>query len=183
MRLCRHSSALARGTYCNVPCVPGVLWLQVAAFDMAAPGTLPSINAFIVQQAVRAGVALGGDIQPVSAFERKHYMYADLPHGYQITQNHVRAVVVYICLLACAAIASRRVTMALALVLVSAPLCAAGDLLWMFLCETTRGASCERRSARGWTSIAFSWRSTQERATTRCIETTHWLTSIGALSR
>ena len=64
--------------------------LQVAPFDAALPGTLPCINRGVVRQAVRAGLALGGDVQRVSAFERKHYMYADLPHGYQITQNQVR---------------------------------------------------------------------------------------------
>lgn len=58
----------------------------VALFDAALPGTLPRTNAFAVEQAVATGLALGGEVRPRSVFERKHYYYADLPHGYQITQ-------------------------------------------------------------------------------------------------
>lgn len=58
----------------------------VALFDAALPGTLPSLNAAAVDQAIASGLALKGAVQPVSVFERKHYFYCDLPHGYQITQ-------------------------------------------------------------------------------------------------
>ncbi len=51
------------------------------------PGTLPVINEGAVRLAVRAGLALGCQINEVSSFERKHYFYPDLPKGYQITQN------------------------------------------------------------------------------------------------
>lgn len=51
------------------------------------PGTLPVINLGAVRLGVRAGLALGCQINEVSSFERKHYFYPDLPKGYQITQN------------------------------------------------------------------------------------------------
>lgn len=55
--------------------------------DAAMPGTLPTINAFSVAQAVRTGLGIGGEVQKVSKFERKHYFYCDMPQGYQITQQ------------------------------------------------------------------------------------------------
>ncbi|KAA0157018.1 hypothetical protein FNF29_00370 [Cafeteria roenbergensis] len=64
----------------------------VALFDAALPGALPVVNRHCVLQAVRAGLMLGGEVQPVSVFERKHYFYADLPSGYQITQNRMPIV-------------------------------------------------------------------------------------------
>ena len=57
-----------------------------ALFDVAHPGTLPSINRNCVAQAVRAAAALQCRIHAYSCFERKHYLYPDLPHGFQITQ-------------------------------------------------------------------------------------------------
>ena len=60
---------------------------RVAAFDAALPGALPTLDLGCVAHAVRTGAALGGDVQRTSRFERKHYAYADLPWGYQITQK------------------------------------------------------------------------------------------------
>ena len=61
---------------------------QIHPFDVAVPGLLPVVNAAAVQRAVVAAAALQcTTIAPVSRFERKHYVYADLPHGYQITQQ------------------------------------------------------------------------------------------------
>lgn len=51
------------------------------------PGTLPVMNQGAVRLGVRAGLALGCQINEISSFERKHYFYPDLPKGYQITQN------------------------------------------------------------------------------------------------
>jgi len=64
----------------------------VALFDAALPGALPVLNRHCVLQAVRAGLMLGGEVQETSVFERKHYFYADLPSGYQITQNRLPIV-------------------------------------------------------------------------------------------
>lgn len=53
---------------------------------LGLPGALPVLNQKAVQLAVRAGLALGCQLQPVSIFSRKNYFYPDLPKGYQITQ-------------------------------------------------------------------------------------------------
>ncbi|XP_060080884.1 glutamyl-tRNA(Gln) amidotransferase subunit B, mitochondrial-like [Ylistrum balloti] len=59
---------------------------QVALFDAAFPGTLPAINKRCVVAGVQTALALNCHINKVSKFDRKHYFYADLPAGYQITQ-------------------------------------------------------------------------------------------------
>ncbi|CAM9731075.1 unnamed protein product [Ectocarpus fasciculatus] len=60
---------------------------RVSLFDASFPGTLPVLNASAVDQAVKAALALGSTVHRRSVFERKHYFYSDLPHGYQITQQ------------------------------------------------------------------------------------------------
>lgn len=59
---------------------------QVSLVDAAMPGMLPTINEECIHQAVRAGLALGAQINKFSKFDRKNYFYADLPQGYQISQ-------------------------------------------------------------------------------------------------
>ncbi len=54
--------------------------------DYGLPGMLPVLNRHAVTLAVKAGVALGSTIAPISRFDRKHYFYPDLPKGYQISQ-------------------------------------------------------------------------------------------------
>ncbi|KAJ1457669.1 Aspartyl/glutamyl-tRNA amidotransferase subunit B, partial [Pelagophyceae sp. CCMP2097] len=55
---------------------------------LGAPGTLPVVNRDAVQLAVRAAVGLGClRITPQLEFDRKSYVYADMPKGYQITQK------------------------------------------------------------------------------------------------
>jgi len=66
---------------------------QVALFDASIPGQLPRINQACVEQAIRTGIALNGDIQRTSVFERKHYFYGDSPFGFQVTQQR-RPIVV-----------------------------------------------------------------------------------------
>ena len=61
--------------------------VAVAAFDAAWPGALPSLNRRALELAARLGVALGGVVARRTSFDRKHYHYADQPHGYQITQR------------------------------------------------------------------------------------------------
>ncbi|HEY7990931.1 MAG TPA: Asp-tRNA(Asn)/Glu-tRNA(Gln) amidotransferase subunit GatB [Stellaceae bacterium] len=59
---------------------------QVSTVDAAFPGMLPVINRHCVEQAVKTGLGLNAQINPVSIFDRKNYFYADLPAGYQISQ-------------------------------------------------------------------------------------------------
>ncbi|ESO90680.1 hypothetical protein LOTGIDRAFT_233688 [Lottia gigantea] len=60
---------------------------QVSLFDCAIPGTLPVLNRRCVEAGVLTALALKCKINNVSKFDRKHYFYADLPTGYQITQQ------------------------------------------------------------------------------------------------
>jgi aspartyl-tRNA(Asn)/glutamyl-tRNA(Gln) amidotransferase subunit B len=59
---------------------------QINFFDIGFPGTMPQLNLFCVQQAIKTGIALNGVIQRKNEFDRKHYFYPDLPSGFQITQ-------------------------------------------------------------------------------------------------
>ena len=59
---------------------------QTTEIDLGMPGVLPVINRQAVELALRAALALGCKIQPLSTFARKHYFYPDLPKGYQISQ-------------------------------------------------------------------------------------------------
>ena len=49
---------------------------------------LPVLNEECLDLAIKASLALGGRILPQIKFDRKHYVYADLPQAYQITQKH-----------------------------------------------------------------------------------------------
>ena len=60
----------------------------IHAFDRAEPGTLPSpVNDAAIKCALKLAMALKAKCEPKSEFDRKHYFYGDLPHGYQITQH------------------------------------------------------------------------------------------------
>ena len=50
------------------------------------PALAPAFNRRAVELAIKAALALGCDVQPVSIFARKNYFYPDLPKGYQISQ-------------------------------------------------------------------------------------------------
>ncbi|CAH0547644.1 unnamed protein product [Brassicogethes aeneus] len=60
---------------------------NVSLFDCSTPGTLPVLNKSCVEAGVLTALALNCNINPVSTFDRKHYFYADMPSGYQITQQ------------------------------------------------------------------------------------------------
>lgn len=65
----------------------GVVNNCVSLFDAAIPGTLPVLNRKCVELAVKTALSLSCKVNEVSTFDRKHYFYADLPAGYQITQQ------------------------------------------------------------------------------------------------
>ena len=54
--------------------------------DIGLPGTLPTINSFVIDQAIKSGLALNAKVNNFSIFDRKNYFYPDLPLGYQISQ-------------------------------------------------------------------------------------------------
>lgn len=60
---------------------------MLSILDVGYPGALPRLNWNCVAIAVKTGLALGCRIHEKSKFDRKHYFYADLPLGYQITQQ------------------------------------------------------------------------------------------------
>ena len=53
---------------------------------LALPGVLPVLNRRAVELAIRAGLAVHGEVRQHSIFARKNYFYPDLPKGYQISQ-------------------------------------------------------------------------------------------------
>ena len=53
------------------------------------PGALPVLNREAVRYAVMAGIATHCTVTPLSRMARKHYVYPDLPKGYQISQGEV----------------------------------------------------------------------------------------------
>ena len=60
---------------------------SVALLDASIPGSLPVLNRKCVEMGVKTALALSCKINEISMFDRKHYFYADLPAGYQITQQ------------------------------------------------------------------------------------------------
>ena len=54
---------------------------------LGLPGALPVLSRAALELAVRTAVALDCTIAEATWWERKHYGYADLPKGYQITQQ------------------------------------------------------------------------------------------------
>lgn len=84
------SSKLFSGSQVHFAAPPNSL---VSFFDASLPGTLPVLNRRCVEAAVMTGLALNCSINKKSLFDRKHYFYADLPAGYQITQQRLPVAV------------------------------------------------------------------------------------------
>jgi aspartyl-tRNA(Asn)/glutamyl-tRNA(Gln) amidotransferase subunit B len=61
---------------------------QVSPISLGHPGTLPVHNRNAVEYAIMMGLALECDIREYNQYARKNYFYADLPKGYQITQDN-----------------------------------------------------------------------------------------------
>ena len=59
---------------------------HVDYLDAGLPGMLPVVNQHCIDQAIKTGLGLHGNVQTLSIFDRKNYFYADLPLGYQISQ-------------------------------------------------------------------------------------------------
>ncbi len=60
---------------------------QVSPVSLAHPGTLPVMNKEVINLAVKLGLALHCSITQHNYFDRKNYFYADLPKGYQVSQD------------------------------------------------------------------------------------------------
>jgi aspartyl-tRNA(Asn)/glutamyl-tRNA(Gln) amidotransferase subunit B len=60
---------------------------NVSPITLGHPGTLPKANKKVIEFAVRLGLAVKSEIREVNEYARKNYFYADLPKGYQITQD------------------------------------------------------------------------------------------------
>ena len=60
---------------------------HVSPVSLGHPGTLPRTNKQAVEYAVKLGLAVNSKINLHNHFARKNYFYADLPKGYQISQD------------------------------------------------------------------------------------------------
>lgn len=60
---------------------------HISPITLGHPGTLPRFNENTLLYGVRLGLAVGSTITYENQFARKNYFYADLPKGYQITQD------------------------------------------------------------------------------------------------
>lgn len=70
---CKNEFGGAPNTHCCPVC-------------LGLPGALPVLNKEALRLAIKAGLALGCEINELAVFERKNYFYPDLPKAYQISQ-------------------------------------------------------------------------------------------------
>ena len=60
---------------------------NISPVSLGLPGTLPKLNKKVVEYAVKMGLATNCSINTLTHFDRKNYFYADLPKGFQTTQD------------------------------------------------------------------------------------------------
>lgn len=60
---------------------------HISPVSLGLPGTLPKLNKKVVEYAVKMGLATNCQINTHTHFDRKNYFYADLPKGFQTTQD------------------------------------------------------------------------------------------------
>lgn len=60
---------------------------NISVVSLGHPGTLPRVNEKVIEYAVKMGLATHCTIRHDNQYARKNYFYADLPKGYQITQD------------------------------------------------------------------------------------------------
>ena len=60
---------------------------KTSVITQGHPGTLPVSNEKVIEYAVKLGIAVNAKIREKNEYARKNYFYADLPKGYQITQD------------------------------------------------------------------------------------------------
>jgi len=60
---------------------------NVSVISLGHPGSLPRLNAKVIEYALKLGLATDSKISSTVSFARKNYFYTDLPKGYQISQH------------------------------------------------------------------------------------------------
>lgn len=60
--------------------------VNICPVCMAHPGTLPVINKKAIENVIKVGLAINGEIADFTEFDRKNYFYPDIPKAYQISQ-------------------------------------------------------------------------------------------------
>ena len=60
---------------------------NVNPISLGHPGTLPKLNKKVIDLGIKMGIACHSKITEINRFARKNYFYADLPKGYQISQD------------------------------------------------------------------------------------------------
>lgn len=71
---------------CSTDYIGSVPNTNICPVCLGLPGTLPVLNAKVVEYSVSAALALNCRINSATRFHRKNYFYPDLPKAYQISQ-------------------------------------------------------------------------------------------------